>query len=104
MIDVIDDRLDSHLAVDSAELSGGGLGLGQVRADVVLIEEHLSMEVMGLNEVSVDDAEVADTRAHEGIGEHAAQRSAADEYRAGGEQAFLAFLTKRGEKHLPGIA
>ena len=42
-------------AVDQPQLPRGGLGLGQVVGDVLLIEEDLALEVVGLDEVAVDD-------------------------------------------------
>ena len=45
-------------AVDLPELPRGGLGLGQVVGDVVLVEEDLALEVVRLDEVAVDDPDV----------------------------------------------
>ena len=55
VVDVGDDRLDRDRAVDRPELARGGLGLGQVVGDVVLVEQDLALEVVGLDEVAVDD-------------------------------------------------
>ena len=78
--------------VDGAELAGGGLGLGQVLGHVVLVEQHLPLQVAGLDEVAVDEAQMADAGADQGVGQHGAQGAAAAQGHVAVEQLALALL------------
>src|SRR5262249_4609183 len=78
-IDVGDDRLDSDLGVDLPQLASRGLRLGQVRRHVGFIKQYLALEVMRLDEIAVDDAQVTDTGPYQGVGQHGAQSAAATE-------------------------
>ena len=62
VVDVGDDRLDLDRAVDQPQLPRGGLGLGEIVGDVLLVEEDLALEVVGLDEVAVDDADATRRR------------------------------------------
>ena len=75
-IDVGDDRLDVNRRVDGREFSRGGLGLGQVLGDVLLVEEHLPLQVGRFDEVAIDDADMADAGANQGVGQHGAEGAA----------------------------
>ena len=86
------------LRVDRPQLARGGLGLGQVVGDVVLVEEHLPLEVVRLDEVAVDDPDVADAGADQVVGQHGAERPAAAERDAAGQQPALARLAERGKR------
>ena len=88
----------------SAELARGGLGLGQVVGDVVLVEEDLPLEVVRLDEVAVDEPDVADAGADQGVGQHGAERPAAAERDAAGQQPALARLAEAGEADLAAVA
>jgi hypothetical protein len=65
-----------------AQLAAGGFSLGQAGGDVILIEEDLPLEVVGLDEVAVYDAQKADTRADQRIGQMRPERTAADQQHA----------------------
>ena len=99
VVDVGDDRLDRRSAVDLPELPRGGLGLGQVVGDVLLVEEDLALEVVGLDEVAVDDPEMADAGAGQVVGQHGPERPAAAERDPARHQA-RAGLAEGGEADL----
>ena len=56
-----------------AQLAGGGLGLGEVQGDVLLVEEHLALKVVGFDKVSVDQADRTDACPRQVVGEHRSQ-------------------------------
>ena len=91
-------------AVDPPELPRGGLGLGQVVGDVLLVEEDLALEVVRLDEVAVDDPDVADPRARQVVGQHGAERPAAADRHPAGHELALARLAQRGEPDLAAVA
>jgi tetratricopeptide (TPR) repeat protein/predicted Ser/Thr protein kinase len=97
-------RLDGDVAVDLRELRRGGRGLRQVRAHVLLVEEHLALEVVELDEVAVADPQAADAGAGEVLGEVRAERAAADESGLRRGEARLAVVAERGEEALAGVA
>ena len=66
-------------AVDRPELPRGGLGLGQVVGDVFLVEQDLPLQVVGLDEVAVDDPEVAHAGPRQVVGQHGPECTAAAE-------------------------
>src|SRR5205814_1179051 len=79
-------------------------GLGQVLGDVVLVEENLTLQVAGLDEVAVDQAQVADARADERVGQHGPQRSAAAQGDVTVQQPPLPLLPDAVEAHLAAVA
>jgi hypothetical protein len=103
VVDVGDDRLDLDRAVDPAELARGGLGLGEVVGDVLLVEEDLPLEVVRLDEVAVDEPDVADPGADEVVRQHGAERPAAAEGDAAGHQPALARLAQPVEADLAAV-
>ena len=90
-------------AVDQAELPRGGLGLGKVVGDVLLVEEDLALEVVRLDEVAVDDPDPTDPRADQVIRQHGAERPAAADRDAAGQELALARLAQRGEADLAAV-
>ena len=104
MVEVGDDRLDLDRAVDQPQLPRGGLGLGQVVADVLLVEEDLPLEVVGLDEVAVDDPEVPDARADQVIGQHGPECTAAAERDPAFQQGALAGFAQGGKADLARVA
>ena len=104
VVDVGDDRLDRHRRVDLPELPRGGLGLGQVGGDVVLVEEDLPLEVVGLDEVAVDDPDVPDPGPDQVVGQHGPQGPAPADRHPRGHQLALAGLAQGGEPDLPAVA
>ena len=85
-------------AVDRAELPRGGLGLGQVLGDVVLVEENLALEVVRLDEVAIDDPDAADPGADEVVGQHGAERTATADRHPACKQLPLARLAEPGNR------
>ena len=55
-------------------LRAAASALGRLLGDVVLVEEDLPLQVARLDEVAVDDADVADAGADQGVGQHGAER------------------------------
>ena len=91
-------------AVDRPQLARGRLGLGQVVGHVLLVEEHLALEVVGLDEVAVDDADRPDARAGEVVGQHGTERPAAAERDPAFQQGTLARLAELRKADLPAVA
>jgi len=61
--EVGDVRVEVDAGVDAGEVAAGGFGLGKGGACVVFVEEHLALEVGGLDEIAVDEGEVSDAGA-----------------------------------------
>ena len=95
---------DSGFGVDLGEAAAGSFGLGQGFSGVLFGEEHLTLEVGGLDEVAVDDGEVADAGPREQTGGSGSGGSAADEGNVSGGELLLASDTDGRKKTLPGIA
>ena len=102
--DVGHDALDGDLRVDAAQLAPRGLGLGQAVGDVLLVEEPLALQVVQLDEVAVDDAQMADAAPRQVVGDHRAGRAAADQHDGRVQQPALAGLAQVGEDDLAGVA
>src|SRR5262249_16688969 len=69
-VDVGDNRLDVDAGIYRAQLASGRLGLGEVFRNIVLVEKHLALKVVGLDEIAVDQAQVADAGADQSIGQN----------------------------------
>ena len=91
-VDVGDDRLDGDGGVDRTQLARGRLRLGQVIGDVVFVEEDLTLKVVRLDEIAIDDADEADAGPHQGVGDHGAERAAAAQGDTAFEQLALALF------------
>ncbi len=102
--EVGDVGFDFDFGVEGANLAGGSDGLGQRLGGVGLVEEHLALQVAGLDVVAVDDAQVADSGAREQGSEGRAGGSAADDGDAGGGQALLAVGSDGWKEDLAGVA
>jgi len=63
-----DDAFDGNGRIDRAQLALGGDGLGEDVEGVGLVEQDLSLQVRRLNEIAVDDFDIADAGANEKIG------------------------------------
>jgi hypothetical protein len=61
--EVGDVRGDLDAGVDAGEVAAGGFGFGESGAGVVFVEEHLALQVGRLDEIAIDEGEVADARA-----------------------------------------
>jgi len=59
---------DGNRRIDGAQLALGGVGLGENVEGVGLVEQYLSLQVRRLNEIAVDDFDIADAGANEKIG------------------------------------
>ena len=104
-VDVGDDRLDRRpRELIRRSLRAAASALGRLRGDVVFVEEHLPLEIVRLDEVAVDEAQMADAGADQRVGQHGAQRTAADEGDAAVQQPPLAFFADAAESHLPAVA
>jgi len=101
--EVGDHALHGHIGVDGMQPAFGGDGFGQRVAGVGLVEQRLALQVRGLDEVAVNDAEMAQSGAHKQVGERCAQRARTDKHRARGQQALLTGLADRGEEDLSRI-
>ena len=103
VIDVGHDRLDLDLRIDPPQFVGSGDGFGQIGGDVVLVEEHLPLQVGDFDEIAVDDPQLPHARTRQGVGRHAAQCAATTNEHAAGQQPPLAFLSERSKADLTGI-
>ncbi len=81
-----------------------GLGLGEGVAGVGFVEEDLSLEVGGLDEVAVDEGKGADSGAGEERGRGRSHGPAAYDGNVGGGKALLAKRADAGEENLTGVA
>jgi len=104
VVNVGDDGLDVNAGVDGAELASGGLGLGQVLGNVVLVEEDLALQVAGFDEVAIDQAQVADPGADKRVGQYGPQRPAAAESDVTVQEPPLTLLADAVEAHLTAVA
>ena len=78
--------------------------LGACRRTSVFVVEHLALQIVQLGEVAVRDTQVSDARPHEMVGDHRAQRAAADQPDARGGQLLLSAHADGREHHLPAVA
>src|SRR5262249_46937134 len=76
----------------------------EVLGDIVLVEQHLALQVARLDEVAVYETQVADAGAHQGVGQHRAQGAATAQRHARVRQFALALGANAVEAHLPAIA
>lgn len=103
-IGVGDDGVDVDVAVDAAELAGCGDRLGELVRDVLFVEEDLALEVAELDEVAVDETEVADPGADEDVGEDGSEGAGADDGDACRAEASLAVVADGVESCLAVVA
>ena len=97
------DSLDGNGGIDGFELALGGDGFGEGVAGVIFIEQGLALEIGGLDEIAIEDANAADAGADQEAGAGCANGSAADDDGAGSEKALLALEAEACKKYLPGI-
>jgi len=95
-----DNTFDGNRRIDGAELALGRNGLGENVEGIGLVEERLTLQVRGLDEIAIDDSEVAYAGTNEKIGGGSADSTATDNGRPRGEQSLLPFRADPGEKHL----
>ena len=70
----------------------------------MLIEQHLALEIMGLDEIAIDQAKMADAGPNQGIGQDGTQGPATTKCNMAIEQPALAFFAHAREAHLPAVA
>lgn len=102
--EVGDVGVDVDGGVDAGEVEAGGFGFGEGGAGVGFVEEHLALEVGGLDEVAVDEGEAADAGAGEEAGGGGPGGSDADDGDVGAGEKLLAGGADGGEEDLAGIA
>ena len=104
MVEIVDDRRDAHGGVDLRESAPSGLRLGNGVLDILLVEQHLSLEIRDLDKIAVDDHQVPDTRTSEQFGGHAAE-CPAPEYECGRPvQPSLTLFPKTRKQRLAVVA
>ena len=96
--------VDVDAGVDAGEVAAGGFGFGEGVAGVGFVEEHLALEVGGLDEVAVDEGEAADAGAGEEAGGGGSGGSDADDGDVGAGEELLAGGADGGEEDLAGVA
>jgi hypothetical protein len=101
--EVGDGRGDVDGGVDAGEVETGGFGFGEGGAGVVFVEEHLALEVGGLDEVAVDEGEMAYAGAGEKAGCGCSGCADADDGDVGAAEELLAGLADGGEEDLAGV-
>ena len=82
--EVGDVGVDGDGGVEESDLAAGGFGFGEGFAGVGLVEEDLTLEVGGFDEVAVDEGEGADAGAGEEGGGGGSGGSDADDGDVGG--------------------
>ena len=95
---------DLDRAVDGFEVLGGGGGFGLLRGGICFVKEPLALEVGPLDDIAVDEAEVADTGTGQGRGLEGSEGTTADDGDSGSCEASLTVGAERPETNLPRIA
>jgi len=95
-----DDTFDCYLAVDGAEAALGGDGLGKGFEGVGFIKQGLALKIGRLDEIAINNSEMADTRADQKICGGRAQCSATDQDYSGGQETPLSMFADSGEEDL----
>ncbi len=102
--EVGDMRADLDIAVETCDLSAGGLGLWSGGGGIGFVKENLALQVALLDEVAVDEDEGADTGSGKQRGRGCAGGSAADDGDCGAGKALLSFMTDGRKEHLARVA
>ena len=97
---ISDQAFNSDAAIDGAEFALRCDSLGKSGAGVVFVEQSLPLQIGWLDEITVNDPDLADSGAHEETGGRRADGAATHDDRAGAKQALLPVFTDPGEKHL----
>ena len=101
MRDVGNDRLDLDLGIDAPQLVRGRDRLRQSVGHVLLIVQHLPLQVVEFEKIAIHDPHESDARAHECFGDDRTQRTASAHKRASLTQA-VAGLLRPAEQSGPG--
>jgi len=67
---------DFDLGIDAAELAGGGLGLGQILGNILLIEEGLPLKVIQFDKIAVHNGYMPDPGPDDHLGLISSQSAA----------------------------
>ena len=102
--EVGDLRMDGDGGVEEGNLAASGFGLGEGLDGVGLVEEDLTLEVGGFDEVAIDKGESANAGAGEQRGCCCSGGSAADDGDVGGGEHLLSGGADSGEEYLTGVA
>ncbi len=102
--EVVDAGVDRDGGVEESDFAAGGFGFGEGFAGVGLVEEDLTLEVGGFDEVAVDEGESADAGTGEEGGGGGSGGSDADDGNVGGAKEMLAGGPDAGEEDLTGVA
>ena len=87
-----DVRCEGDGGVEGGDFAAGGFGLREGGEGIGLIEQDLALEIGGLDEVAVDEDEVADAGASEERGSGGTGGSNADDgYDGPGEESLAGF-------------
>ena len=101
--EVGDARVDGDGGVEEGDLAAGGFGFGEGVAGVGLVEEDLTLEVGGLDEVPVYEGEGADACTGEQGGSGRSGGSDADDGDMGVGKVLLSGRADAGKEDLPGV-
>ena len=70
MIDIRNQRFNLDLGIDPCQFCCGSNRFGKPGRHICLVKKNLSLEVIQLQKISVHDAQVADSRPCERVGNH----------------------------------
>ena len=102
--EVCDLGVNGDGGVEQSDLKAGGFGFGKGLAGVLFVEQDLTLEVGGFDEVSVDQREGADACSGEQGGSGGSGGSNTDDgYVSGGEE-LLTGVADAGEENLARVA
>jgi len=109
LVDVCGDEVgdvgvDSDVGVEEGDLAASGFGLGKGFACVCLVEEDLTLEVGGLDEVAINEGEGTDAGAGQEGGSGGSSGPDANDGDVGGGEELLAGGSDAWEENLPGVA
>src|SRR6185437_16242617 len=102
--EVGDQRGDIDAGVHAGKVEARCLGLGEALPRIVLVEEHLTLEVRGLHVVAVDECKTADAGACKEAGRRRPGGSDANDGRMAAGEALLTVISDGREEHLAGVA
>ncbi len=94
--------VDVDGGVEEGDVAAGGFGFGEGVAGVGFVEEHLALEVGGLDEVAVDEGEGADAGAGEEGGGGGSGGADADDGDVGAGEELLAGVADAGRRGFGG--
>ncbi len=100
VVDVIDDRGHPDVGVGPGDTSLRGLRFRQSIGDVLLIEQHLALQVRQFHDVAIDDHEMTDAGARQHFSGDTTERPAAEYQRSRVGQPLLALPAEAGQQHL----